>query len=127
MTPRLAAIGIVTKDMGAAARFYRLLGVDVPDPDGDHVEVTLANGLRLMWDTEQLIRQIDTDWVEPAGVRMALAFECDSPADVDATFAAVVAAGFPGKKEPWDAFWGQRYAQLIDPDGNTVDLFAPLS
>lgn len=125
--PKLAAIGIVTKDMGAAARFYRLLGVAVPDPDGDHLEVTLANGLRLMWDTEELIRQIDPERVDPVGERMALAFECDSPADVDATFAAVAAAGFAAKKEPWDAFWGQRYAQLTDPDGNTVDLFAPLA
>lgn len=125
--PQLAAIGIVTKDMGAAARFYRLLGVAVPEPDGDHLEVTLPNGLRLMWDTEELIRQIDPERVDPVGERMALAFECDAPADVDATFAAAVAAGFAGKKEPWDAFWGQRYAQLTDPDGNTVDLFAPLS
>jgi uncharacterized glyoxalase superfamily protein PhnB len=38
----------------------------------------------------------------------------------------VVAAGFRSKKDPWDAFWGQRYAQVIDPDDNAVDLFAPL-
>ena len=35
-------------------------------------------------------------------------------------------AGFEGKAEPWDAFWGQRFAYLRDPDGNTVALFAPL-
>ena len=46
--------------------------------------------------------------------------------DVDATHARVVAAGFRSKKEPYDAFWGQRYAQVIDPDDNAVDLFAPL-
>jgi uncharacterized glyoxalase superfamily protein PhnB len=23
-----------------------------------------------------------------------------------------------------DAFWGQRYATVLDPDGNPVDLFA---
>lgn len=28
---------------------------------------------------------------------------------------------------PWDAFWGQRYGILNDPDGNTIDLFCPLS
>jgi uncharacterized glyoxalase superfamily protein PhnB len=28
--------------------------------------------------------------------------------------------------EPWDAFWGQRYAVVHDPDGNGVDLFCPL-
>jgi len=100
--------------------------VDVPDPDGDHLEATLPSGLRLMWDTVELIREIDHDWVEPSGQRMTLCFECAAVADVDATFARVVEAGFRGKREPWDAFWGQRYAQVIDPDGNTVDLFAPL-
>jgi catechol 2,3-dioxygenase-like lactoylglutathione lyase family enzyme len=33
---------------------------------------------------------------------------------------------FEGEKAPWDAFWGQRYALLIDPDGVRVNLYAPL-
>ena len=41
-------------------------------------------------------------------------------------FGKIVNAGFDSKKEPWDAFWGQRYAQVWDPDGNGVDLFARL-
>jgi uncharacterized glyoxalase superfamily protein PhnB len=45
---------------------------------------------------------------------------------VDETYARVVAAGFTGEKEPYDAFWGQRYANVADPDGNVVDLFAAL-
>jgi catechol 2,3-dioxygenase-like lactoylglutathione lyase family enzyme len=122
----LAAIGIVTKDMAKSLRFYRLLGVKVADPTGDHVDAELPNGIRLMWDTLELIKQLDPDWVEPRGHRMGLAFECSSPSEVDATHAKVVGAGFRSKKEPWDAFWGQRYAQLIDPDDNVVDLFAPL-
>ena len=56
----------------------------------------------------------------------ALAFDCGSPAAVDETFASMVAAGFDGHMEPWDAVWGQRYATLRDPDGNGVDLFAAL-
>lgn len=36
-------------------------------------------------------------------------------------------AGYRGHKEPWDAFWGQRYAIVNDPDGNHISLFAPLS
>ena len=126
MPPRLDAIGIVSTDLHAAARFYRLLGVDVPEPDGPHLSVTLPNGLRLMWDTEELVRQIEDEWMEPVGNRSALAFLCESPADVDATFKTIVDAGFEPKKEPWNAFWGQRYAQVWDPDGNGVDLFAPL-
>jgi uncharacterized glyoxalase superfamily protein PhnB len=56
---------------------------------------------------------------------VALAFLCPSPADVDAKYAELAALGH-GNKEPWDAFWGQRYASVKDPDGNQIDLFAPL-
>ena len=124
--PTLDAIGIVTKDMKAAVRFYRLLGIDVPDPEGDHLDVTLPGGVRLMWDSLELVKQLDPAWTEPRGHRIGLAFACASPAEVDAVHKRVVAAGFRSKREPWDAFWGQRYAQVLDPDDNVVDLFAAL-
>ena len=126
MAPKLDLIGIFARDLQASLRFYSLLGLPVPPADGDHVECTLPNGLRLAWDTEALIRQIDPHWVEPVGHRMGLAFLCDSPGEVDRVYAEVTAAGYRGHREPWDAFWGQRYAQVQDPDGNVVDLFAPL-
>jgi catechol 2,3-dioxygenase-like lactoylglutathione lyase family enzyme len=122
----LAAIGIVTRSPADAVRFYRLLGVDVADPDGDHLEVTLPNGLRLMWDTEELMKQLDPDREDPRGHRMALAFQCDSPRAVDELHAKIVDAGFRSKVAPYDAFWGQRYATVLDPDDNPVDLFAQL-
>jgi uncharacterized glyoxalase superfamily protein PhnB len=125
---KLAALGIVAQDIPASVRFYRELGVDVADPEGaeDHHEATLPNGLRLMWDTVEMMRKLDPEWQEPQGHAMALAFECDSPDDVNATYARVTQVGFQGKTEPFDAFWGQRYATLLDPDGNAVDLFAAL-
>jgi len=124
---RLAAIGIVTRDIGASVRFYRLLGLDVPEPgDGPHHDVELPGGIRLMWDTAELMQQLDPEREEPRGHRMALAFECESPDDVNATYARLVEAGYEGKKAPYDAFWGQRYANVVDPDGNVVDLFATL-
>ena len=124
--PSLAAIGIVARDLKKSVDFYRLLGVDVPDIEADHVDATLPSGVRLMWDALELIKQLDPDWVEPAGHRMGLAFECANVADVDRVHKRVVDAGFRSKKDPWDAFWGQRYAQVIDPDDNIVDLFAAL-
>lgn len=125
----LAAIGIVSGDIAESCRFYRALGVDVAEPGegDDHFEATLPNGLRLMWDTEELIRKLDPEWQRPGeGHALALAFECASAADVDETYAKVVGDGFTGKTEPFDAFWGQRYATVDDPDGNSVDLFASL-
>lgn len=124
--PALSAVGIVTKNMKEAVRFYRLLGVEVPDATDDHLDATLPSGLHLMWDTVELIKQLDPEWTEPRGHRMGLAFECPSPREVDAIHKKVVAAGFRSKKDPFDAFWGQRYAQLLDPDDNIVDLFAQL-
>ena len=58
---------------------------------------------------------------------MSLAFQAGSPAEVDEAYAALTGAGADGHLEPWDAFWGMRYAMVHDPDGNGVDLFAPLS
>jgi uncharacterized glyoxalase superfamily protein PhnB len=46
---------------------------------------------------------------------------------VDAAYADMVNAGYDGHLPPWDAFWGQRYAVLHDPDGNDVALYAPAS
>jgi catechol 2,3-dioxygenase-like lactoylglutathione lyase family enzyme len=125
--PQLNAIGIVTSNMGRSIRFYRLLGVDVPEtPDEGHVDTLLPNGVRFMLDTEEVIRSFRPDWTRATGNEVALAFECASRAEVDEVYARAVAAGFHGEKEPWDAFWGQRYAQLQDPDGIGVDLYAAL-
>lgn len=124
--PELNAIGIVSANLAASISFYRLLGVDFPEEGEGHVEATLPNGLRLMLDTQEVVESFRPDWERATGNQLALAFECASPAEVDETYEQVTAAGFVGDKEPWDAFWGQRYAQLRDPDGVPVDLFAPL-
>ena len=63
----------------------------------------------------------------PAGTASRSRSTCDSPADVDATYDALVDAGAGRHLAPWDAFWGQRYAVVLDPDGNPVDLFAALA
>jgi uncharacterized glyoxalase superfamily protein PhnB len=130
--PRLDAIGVVVSDLGRAIDFYRRLGVQFPadpDPEGHgHVEASLPGGLRLMLDAEESVRSFRPDWSPaPGDPRTGLAFLCDSPADVDRVYRELVEAGAESDKGPWDAAWGQRYAQLKDPDGNAVDLFAPLA
>jgi catechol 2,3-dioxygenase-like lactoylglutathione lyase family enzyme len=129
MPPRMDAIGLVVSDMAAALAFYRQLGLEFDagaEAEG-HVETSLPGGLRLMFDTVETIHSFDPGWSPPSGGhRVGLAFLCASPADVDATYRSMVEAGHAGHLEPFDAFWGQRYATLHDPDGNPVDLFARL-
>ena len=125
--PELNAIGITVSDLRRSLQFYRLLGLDLPeDSDEDHVETTMANGTRLMFDPEEVIRTFLPEWTRDDGNQVSLAFECASPAELDEIYARVVAAGFEGEKEPWDAFWGQRYALLGDPDGVRVNLYTAL-
>jgi catechol 2,3-dioxygenase-like lactoylglutathione lyase family enzyme len=129
MTVRFDVVGLVVADMARSLAFYRRLGVDLPaDADAQpHVEFTLPGGLRIAWDTTEVIRSFDPGWTPSSGGhRIGLAFLCDSPAEVDSTYADLLASGYDGHLEPWDAFWGQRYATVHDPDGNSVDLFAAL-
>lgn len=129
MQPKLDLIGIVVSDMARSLAFYRELGLDIPasaDAEG-HVEVTLPGGLRLAWDTEEVIKSFDEGFNPTSGAgRIGLAFLCDSAQEVDVAYKKLVRLGYYAYKEPWDAFWGQRYALVHDPDGNEVSLFAPL-
>ncbi|MFD3497198.1 VOC family protein [Streptomyces sp. NPDC058676] len=129
MTPRFDAIGLVASDMAASVAFYRRLGLVFPEgaEKQPHAEAGLPGGLRLMLDSEETVRLIQPEWQPPAeGGRISLALLCDSPAEVDSVYAELVGAGYRGELKPWDAVWGQRYAVVLDPDGNGVDLFAPL-
>ncbi len=127
-TPRLDMIGIVAADLARSLAFYRLLGLDLPADadDAPHVEVQL-DGVRLAWDPIETIRSFDPGFEPVRGGAIALAFHCGSPAGVDEVVARLAGAGATVHLAPFDAPWGQRYATVLDPDGNGVDLFAPLA
>jgi uncharacterized glyoxalase superfamily protein PhnB len=125
----LNAVGLVAADLGRSAAFYRALGYEVPEPrpeSGGHLDIDLG-GFRLMLDSEEVIRSFDSDWSGSGGGRVSLAVQCSSPEEVDRRHAELSALGSGSHLEPFDAFWGQRYATVLDPDGVHVDLYAPLA
>jgi len=123
-----ALVGIVVADMARALAFYRLLGLDIPaGADAEpHVDVGLPGGLRLAFDTEETIASFHPAWKPGTGGRVSLAFALSDPAAVDAAYEQLTAAGHHGELAPFDAFWGMRYATVLDPAGTGVDLFALL-
>jgi catechol 2,3-dioxygenase-like lactoylglutathione lyase family enzyme len=125
--PMIDAIGIVASDLVASVAFYRRLGLVFPDGDpDDHVEAPIGDsGVRVMLDTEELIKTLDPEFEGNPHGRVDFAVRLDSAADVDALYAELAADGF-GRTEPYDAPWGQRYAQVADPDGQPINLYAPL-
>lgn len=127
-TPVLDAVAVTAKDMERAQAFYALLGFDFEGgfQSDDHVEPVRRPGEpRLMIDSAALMEKLTGEAPHPPN-HSAFALLCDSPAEVDAMAKTVQEAGFMVLVQPWDAFWGQRYATVADPDGYRVDLFAPL-
>lgn len=125
--PQLNVIALVVAHLGAAIDFYRRLGVDFAagEADDTHVSAPLGGGIHLMLDSEESIRGMYPDWAGSGAGRVSLAVQLTTPADVDSCYTALAADGF-GVRAPWDAFWGQRYATVQDPDGTPVDLYAEL-
>lgn len=129
MRPALNTIDIIVSDMEASIAFYARLGLefklDAASPE--HAGCDLPGGLHVMLDAEGFRTPFLPGWRAPeSGPRTLLCFEFDSPAEVDAKYAELVGAGYRGISEPFDAFWGMRYATVADPDGGGVDLYASL-
>jgi uncharacterized glyoxalase superfamily protein PhnB len=126
VSPQLDAFGLVVSDMARSVAFYRLLGLHFPDgaENEGHVEAQLGGGIRLMLDTEDVVRSFDSEWERSDHVHGG-AYRCESPEEVDRMYVELLEAGGSVYKEPFDAFWGQRYAQVRDPDGTILDLYAP--
>lgn len=126
--PNLDAIGLIVSNIGEAMAFYRKLGLQftMGGEADDHVEASGPGGLRIMFDAEESVKSF-SEWEAPTGShRVALAFLCENPAEVDRLHLELTGAGAKSHLPPFDAPWGQRYATVLDPDGNAVDLFAPI-
>ena len=123
----LDAIGIVSRDIAESCRFYRTLGVDVAGAaEGeDHFEAMLP---------ERPAAHVRHGGADPqarsrvargprAARRRRSRSSATTPPKSTRRTRRLTEAGFTGKTAPYDAFWGQRYADVVDPDGNVV---APL-
>ena len=130
--PHFEQVNVVVSDMDAAAAFYRVLGVEMnasadPWPPGtgarhaNPVDHETAGDFDL--DNEEMARF----WGH-AGLRAGetvIGFSLATRDDVDETYQRLMAAGYTGRREPYDAFFGARYAVVEDPDGHPVGLMSP--
>jgi catechol 2,3-dioxygenase-like lactoylglutathione lyase family enzyme len=125
---KIDAVSVTSRNLKKSVEFYSLLGFTFAEfgAEEKHVEpMQKAGEARLMIDAADLIESI-TGVAPVAPNHSSFAIVCDSPANVDAVVKKIQDSGFVVKKQPWDAFWGQRYAIVQDPDGYLVDLFAAL-
>lgn len=125
---KLDAVGVASSNLKRTVDFYSLLGFQFPEYKGteQHMEPITPNGsARLMIDTKNIVKDIIGEDPKP-GNHSSFAIQYDSVEEVDGVIKKVIIAGFTVVKKPWNAFWGQRYAVVEDPDGYRVDLYAYL-
>lgn len=125
----LGQINLVTDDMPAMAEFYRRLGVDFPEagpPEwvAHHRNADLAGDVGLDLDSGAFAETWNAGWTR-GRTGPVIGFRLSDREGVDRTYAELVSAGYRGEQEPYDTFWGSRYALVADPDGNSVGLMSP--
>jgi catechol 2,3-dioxygenase-like lactoylglutathione lyase family enzyme len=127
---RFGGIDVVARDMAASIAFYRELGLEIADdklysedgvPHHFDTHVDGAGGFDL--DSEAMTNRFDPGW---SGGGVIVSFRTESRDDVDALHDHMVGLGHPSHLAPFDAFWGARYAVIVDPDGNRVSLMSPM-
>lgn len=128
--PVLDAVAVVATNMAESRAFYALLGFDFEGEGAfasdEHIEpVRGAGEPRLMIDDAVFMEKLSGIAPKPP-THSIFAMLCETPAQVDETVATLSQAGHTILTAPWDAFWGQRYATVCDPDGYRIDLFAEL-
>jgi len=128
---RLDQINLIVGDVEASRAFYARLGLDfgdVHDPVWADHHVSAIHGdaapIDVDLDSQAFVEKWDRGW--PGGSGAVLGFKVGTRQEVDDLVAALAADGVPVQQEPYDAFWGARYAVVSDPDGNAVGIMSPM-
>ncbi len=123
MEIQLNMLGVIVRDMPAALRFYRLLGLDIPETEDEKPFVLhrMGTGLTLFFDTVFAKRYDPQHTAPTAGYGTLLEFYLGEDAAVDAKYAQLTDAGYHGRMAPQQT--NAPYAGMVDdPDGNVILL-----
>jgi uncharacterized glyoxalase superfamily protein PhnB len=131
--PVLDQINIVSASMRETIAFYRLMGIEIPDPppgkSGEpfHVNCKTGGDTDLDLDSDAFARVWNEGWrgAGDLGGRIVIGFAVETREAVDEMYLKLTQAGHKGLQKPWDAFWGARYAIVEDPNGIAVGLMSP--
>ena len=127
---RLDQVNLVVHDVAASRAFYSRLGLPFGDPvdpvwDAHHVSARQDDtSLDVDLDSVSFASKWNSGWSGGSGT--ILGFKVETRDEVDALVGSLVADGVVVQQEPYDAFWGARYAVVSDPDGNGVGIMSPV-
>lgn len=119
---------LLVKDFAACFRFYRdVLGLKphIGDEGGPYAEFRMGNIVLAIY-TDELMAEVLSHKVDTS-VKSPQMIICMHVDNVDGAHQAFVNRGAQFLTEPVDRpEWGLRTAHLMDPDGNIIELNAPM-
>ena len=123
MTPqRVTLITLGVADLGRATRFYGALGWVVHSGQGDVAFYQMHGAVLALFTLGELAK----DQGRPGAVlgtgAATLAQNFATEAEVDAAYAAALAAGAVALKAPEKVFWGGYSGYWADPDGHVWEV-----
>lgn len=124
MELQLSMVVLEVAELEASLRFYRRLGLDIPEPAAGRPVVAhrMGSGVTLLI-TTSFASVYDPTWSRPSGggYSQMLEFYVGEDAVVDSRWAELVEAGYVGRMPPTQTF-GPYAAIVEDPDGNVILL-----
>ena len=93
---------------------------------GFHAAITFPGGFRLELDQHEFAKQWNSGTPELGGGSVVLCLSVPARDDVDQLWQRMVDSGHTPRQEPYDTFWGSRFAIVDDPDGYQIGLMSPV-
>jgi catechol 2,3-dioxygenase-like lactoylglutathione lyase family enzyme len=121
MDNRVSVITLGVADFDRARAFYEALGWSGQSPDGKVIFFQAGGMVLALWGRDKLAEDSAvTDAGGWGGV--TLAYNVDSPAEVDAVLCEAGSAGATIGRPGAETFWGGYSGIFIDPDGHPWEV-----
>lgn len=121
MELQLSMVVLEVRDLEASVRFYRALGLEIPDPPAERPVVVhrMPSGASLLL-TTAFASVYDPSWSRPSGgYQQLLEFYIGDDSMVESKWRQLTNSGYHGRMPPTTTA-GPFAAMVDDPDGNVV-------
>ena len=122
-------INLFVTDLAATRRFYEGLGWTLEPMGPLAATAKLPGGLSVAFlpaDERGFVAAFDGSHPGGTGGTALLDVLVEEREQVDVLYRELVDRGGSPGQPPIDAFWGSRYAVVVDPDGNRIGLKSPV-
>ncbi|MGB0112543.1 MAG: VOC family protein [Ilumatobacteraceae bacterium] len=121
----LAQVNLIVTDLERAKSFWEVLGFSWAPRHPKAAVISFENGMNLVVHEPDFARLWDPAYSGPSAGSTVIDINVPSRHAVDALHDRVVGAGYHSSVEPWDTFFGARYAIVCDADGHRIGLKSP--